>query len=100
MEKKVKKSLLLYNIGLGIDILGGLLLLYGYIKDIFENLLVRTSIFIFSIIKLIGTCLQMPYSINNKFYLIKNYILIVLYIIILIFHTYEIYKYYSSKYIN
>lgn len=95
-----KKQKLLYNIGLGLDILGGLLLLYGSTEDIFENLAVKASIFIFSIIKLIGIFLQMPYSIYNKFYLIKNYILITIYILIIILHIYEMYRYSSSKSIN
>ena len=80
----------MFKIGAILEILAASVLIYSSIEDIYNHIIVKISIFLFSLIKVIGKFLEIPYCISNanneKFDLVKNLILIVQYIVVLLIH--------------
>jgi len=90
MNEKNKK--LLFNIGALGDVISAIILLYGSFQNVFKHISVTTSIFLFSIIKLIGKIFQVPYNLDKPNMVIKNVTIITLYTILVIVQSYNIYK--------
>ena len=94
MNESTKKTL--FNIGASGDIISIFVLLFATFQDAFKHITVSISMLVFSMIKILGKCMQAPYYFDKINAFTSNFIAIGLYSIIALIQAYTIFKHYSS----
>ena len=94
MNESTKKTI--FNLGASGDIISLLVLLFASFQDAFKHITVSTSMLVFSMIKILGKCMQLPYYYDKTNAFIKHSLEIGLYSILAIIQAYTIFKHYYS----
>ena len=79
----------LYKLGALGDIIAGVILLYHGLYSIYTHAAIHISLILFTIVKIIGKFMQLPYNWDKYEARIKYIIIIIIYILVLLTYCYE-----------